>query len=115
MLSSDQNVESIAQLVDALKRYVELQKEYLGLNVIEKVVRLVTALAVAVVFIILGSAVLLYASFALVYWIEPVTGLALAYFLIAMLFAVLIILLYTFRKSWIEQPLVRFLTQVLLN
>ena len=58
MLSSDKNVETIAQLVEALKSYMGLQKEYLKLNVIEKVVRLLTALTVAIVFIILGVAVL---------------------------------------------------------
>jgi hypothetical protein len=43
MLSSDKNVESIVELIGALKEHVELQKEYLELNVIEKVVKLVTA------------------------------------------------------------------------
>jgi hypothetical protein len=75
MLSSDKNVESIGQLVEALKAYVGLQKEYLELNVIEKIVRLVTALTVAIIFVILGVAVLFYLSFAVVYWLEPLTGL----------------------------------------
>jgi hypothetical protein len=66
MLSSDKNVESIVELVEALKEHVELQKEYLELNVIEKIVRLVTALTVAIVFVILGVAVLFYLSFAIV-------------------------------------------------
>ena len=60
MLSSDKNVESIVELIGALKEHVELQKEYLELNVIEKVVKLVTALTVAVIFVILGVAVLFY-------------------------------------------------------
>ena len=71
MLSSDKNVASIAELVEALKQYVGLQKEYLELNVIEKIVKLVTALTVAIVFVILGVAVLFYLTFALVYWIAP--------------------------------------------
>ena len=115
MLSSDKNVESIGQLVEALKEYVGLQKEYLELNVIEKIVKLVTALTVAIVFVILGVAVLFYLTFALVYWMAPLTGLALAFFLVALAFLVLLVLVCMFRKKWIEQPLVRFLANTLLN
>lgn len=115
MLSSDKNVESIVELVEALKEHVELQKEYLGLNVIEKIVKLVTALTVAIVFVILGVAVLFYLSFALVYWIAPLTGLALAFFLVALFFVSLLLLVCVFRSKWIEQPLVRFLANTLLN
>ena len=115
MLSSDKNVESIGQLVEALKAYVGLQKEYLELNAIEKVVRLVTALTVAIVFVILGFAVLFFLTFALVYWLAPITGLALAFLLVALLFVGLLALVCMFRKKWIEQPLVRFLANTLLN
>ena len=115
MLSSDKNVESIAQLIEALKEYVGLQKEYLELNAIEKIVRLVTALTIAVGFIILGVAVLFYLSFAVVYWLEPLTGLGLAFFIVSLFFAVLLALVYIFRKSWIERPLVRFMANTLLN
>ena len=115
MLSSDKNVESIVELVEALKDHVGLQKEYLELNVIEKVVKLVTALTVAIVFVILGVAVLFYLSFALVYWMAPLTGLAMAFFLVALFFVTLLVLLCVFRKKWIEQPLVRFLANTLLN
>ena len=99
MLSSDKNVESIVELIEALKEHVELQKEYLELNVIEKVVKLVTALT----------------AYAVVYWIAPLTGLALAYFLVAFFFAALLVLVCVFRKQWIERPLVRFLANTLLN
>jgi hypothetical protein len=115
MLSSDKNVESIVELIDALKEHVELQKEYLELNVIEKVVKLVTALTIAVIFVILGVAVLFYLTYAIVHWIAPLTGLALAYFLVALFFAALLVLLCVFRKQWIERPLVRFLANTLLN
>ena len=115
MLSSDKNVESIAQLVEVLKNYVEHQKEYLKLDVIEKAVCLVTALTVAIVFIILGVAVLFYFSFAIVYWLEPLTGLGFGFFLVGLVFLALLILVYFYRKPWIERPLVRFLANTLLQ
>ena len=115
MFSSDKNVESIAQLVESVKSYVGLQGEYLKLDVIQKVVRLVTALTLAIVLLLLGIAFLFYLSFACVYWLEPLTGTALAFFLVALVFLMLLILVFFNRKPWIERPLVRFLADVLLN
>ena len=115
MFSSDKNVESIAQLIEALKDYMGLQKEYLKLNVIEKVVRLVTALTLTIVLVILGVAVLFYFSFAIVFWLSPLIGTAWAFFLMALAFLALLILVFMFRKPWIERPLVRFLANTLLN
>lgn len=115
MFSSDKNVESIAQLIEALKDYMGLQKEYLKLDVIEKVVRLMTALTLTIVLVVLGVAVLFYLSFAVVYWLSPLTGTALAFFLMALAFLALLILVFMFRKPWIERPLVRFLANTLLN
>ena len=50
MFSNDKNVETIAQLVEVLKHYIGLQSEYMKLDVIEKVVRLLTVITIMVVF-----------------------------------------------------------------
>lgn len=115
MWSNDKNVESIARLIEVAKDYVGLQKEHLKLNVIDKLVRLVTALTLAIVFIILGVGVLFYLSFAAVYWMAPAIGLAWAFLIVALLFFLLLLLVVVFRKPWIERPLVRFLAQLLLS
>jgi hypothetical protein len=115
MLSSDKNVENIGQLAQLLKKYVELQKEYLKLDVIDKIVRLITALTLTIVLLLLGVAVLFYLSFACVYWLEPITGTALAFFIIAIFFLTLLLIVFLNRKTWIQRPLVRFLADVLLN
>jgi cell division protein FtsW (lipid II flippase) len=115
MLSSDKNVETIAQLVEALKDYLSNQSEYIKLDMIDKFVRMVTALALTVVMLLLGVAVLFYLSFAFVYWLEPLTGIALAFCIVSAGFLLLLILIYLFRKPWIERPLVRFLANTLLS
>ncbi len=115
MFSSDKNVESIAQLIEVLKDYIGLQKEYLKLDVIDKIVRLVTALALAIVLVFLGIAVLFYLSFAIVYWLTPLIGTGWAFFLMALAFLVLLFLVFIYRKPWIERPLVRFLAGILLE
>jgi hypothetical protein len=57
MLSSDKNVENIGQLAELLKHYLGLQTEYVKLDVIDKVVRLLTAAALAILFFLLIIAV----------------------------------------------------------
>lgn len=115
MLSSDKNVETIAQLIEALKNYVGLQKEYLKFDVTDKVVRLVTALALGIIVFVLVVAVLFYLSFAAVYWMEPFMGTAAAFAVVALFFLALLALVVTFRKPWIERPLVRFMVSILMS
>ena len=62
MLSSDKNVETITQLIEMVKHNIELRKEYTKLDVVEKVVRLLTMFALAILLVILISAVLLFVS-----------------------------------------------------
>ncbi|MBP1541553.1 MAG: phage holin family protein [Prevotella sp.] len=113
MLSSDKNVESIAQLIEALKDYVGLQKEHLRLSAIEKVVHLVTASTLLLVIILLGVAILFYCSFAFVYVIAPTMGMAKAFLIVAAFFLLLLLLVVINRKRWIERPLVGFLVKIL--
>ena len=115
MLSSDKNVESVAQLIEVLKDYIGLQKEYLKFDVIDKMVRMLTALTISIILFVLTIAILIYLSFAAVYWMAPVTGIAGAYAIVSAFFLLLIVLIVIFRRILIERPLIRFLTKVLLN
>ena len=49
MFSNDNNIETIAQLVEQAKKYVALKGEYLRLTAVEKTVRLLTAVAMTLV------------------------------------------------------------------
>ena len=115
MLSSDKNVETIAQLVEVLKHYFGLQKEYIKLDVIDKVVRLLTAAALAVVFFLLIIAVMLFLSMAFAYWLGSLTGMPTAFLLVAVLHVLILLLVFAYRKPWIEKPLVHFLAGILLS
>ncbi|MBQ8158082.1 MAG: phage holin family protein [Prevotella sp.] len=115
MLSSDKNVETIAQLIEVLKNYWGLHTEYLKLTVIDKVVRLLTAVAVAIVFVIILVAVLLFFWLSVGFWLANYIGTAAAFFSVMGAHLLLIIVFYLFRKSWIERPLVRFLADLLMS
>lgn len=115
MLSSDKNVENIAQLLELLKHYFGLQTEYVKLDVIDKVVRLLTAAALSILFFLLIIAVMMFFSFALAYWMSQYIGLAPAFVVIGALHLLLLILFFLFHHKWIERPLVHFLANLLMS
>ena len=115
MLSNDKNIETIAQLVEAVKSYVELEKVFVKLDVIDKTVRLLTAASLFVVAFLFFLAIMLYVSFAAIYWMAPQTGLVEAFAIMAGIYTLLLILIFIFRKGLIERPLVRCFANILLN
>ena len=115
MLSSDKNVETIAQLIEVLKHYIGLQAEYVKLDVVDKVVRLLTAAALSIVLFLIFIGVLLFFFFGLAHWLSAYVGLTAAFFIVAAIHLLLLIIIFAFRKSLIEKPLVRFLANLLLG
>ncbi len=115
MLSSDKNVENIGQLAELLKHYLGLQTEYVKLDVIDKVVRLLTAAALAILFFLLIIAVMLFLSFAVAYWLGQHIGMAPAFCVISGFHLLLLFVFFVYHEKWIERPLVRFLANLLLS
>lgn len=62
MFSTDKNIETIAELIEAVKNYIGLQTKYAKLDVIEKIVRLLTALTMLAVLLLLLFIGLIYLS-----------------------------------------------------
>ena len=115
MFSTDKNIETIADLIEVIKKYIGLQTNYLKLDVIDKIVRLLTALIMTAVLSILLFLGIIYMSFAAAYALEPVVGTALAFAIIALAYFFVLVLCVIFRKSWIERPLVKFLASMLMQ
>lgn len=115
MFSTDKNIETIAQLVEVTRHYIGLQTKYLKLDVIDKIVRLLTALVMVAVLSLLLFIGLIYLSFAAAYALEPVMGTAAAFACIGGAYFVVFFLCIAFRKQWIERPLVRFLASLLMQ
>ena len=115
MLSSDKNVETIAKLAEIVKHYLGLQKEYLKLDVIDKLVRLLTAMTLAVVFFLILIAVVMYCSCALAYWMGEYIGNVAAFFIVGFIHFLLLLLVIFLRKPLIQKPLIRFLANLLMS
>lgn len=115
MFASDKNVETIGQLVEVLKHYIGLQTEFVKLDVVDKVVRLLTALTITVVLVGLLVIALIYLSFALAFGIGAYLGNVWGFSIVAGIYLFILIVFVVFRHQWIERPLVRFLASILMQ
>ncbi len=115
MLSSDKNVETLTQLIEMLKHNIGLRTEYAKIDVTARVVRLLGAATLAVLLFVIVLAVLLFVSLAVVTWLAESWGFVKAYTAAAAFYLVVLLLVYSCRKSWIERPLTRFLSNILLG
>lgn len=115
MLSSNKNIQSITQLIENFKEYLSLEKECLKFDITDKLVRIVTSLIVFVSIFVLSIGVLLYMSFACVFWLAQYVGWFLSFSIMAGVFLFAIILVLCNRKKWIERPLTRFFAGIILK
>ena len=115
MLSSDKNVETISQLIEMVKHNLELRKEYAKLDMVDKVVRLLSAATLAFILIVIIAAILLFLSACVASWLSAHIGLPMALLAVAGFYFLLLIMVYIGRKAWIERPLVKYLSRLLLN
>jgi putative effector of murein hydrolase LrgA (UPF0299 family) len=115
MFSNDENIETIGQLIEVVKHYVGLQSQYVKLNIVEKVVRILTVTAVTLLLSLILLLLLIYLSFALAYALESYMGLPLAFCCVGGTYLIVLIVCLIFRKRWIERPLVKFFAHLLLE
>ena len=112
MLSSDKNVETISQLAESMKHYIGLQSEYVKLDTVEKLVRL---LAVVLVCMFILLFIMFCLSVALAHALTPCVGVVGSFCIVAGIYLFLLIIFLLNRRRWVEKPLVRFLAGILLE
>lgn len=115
MFSNDDNIETIAQLVEVVKHYIGLQTEYIKLDVIEKIVHLLTVLTITAVLFLLLAISLIYLSFAAAFALSGVMGMAPAFCLVSGVYFLILTIFIIYRKRFIEKPLIHFLASLLMS
>ena len=102
MFANDKNIDNLQQLLAELKKYAELQKDYVKLHLVEKLTILISTLILVFILLILGIIALFYLSFTLAYVLEPhVGGLMASYGIITgcIILLILLIVLIAQRKA----------------
>lgn len=115
MFSNDRNIETIGKFIEVFRHYIKLQNEYLRLGVVEKLVRLITAMFLFFVLLLFVLVVCIYLSFAAACAMAPVTGYPLAFCAIAGFYVLAFVLIWIFRHRLIERPLIRVLASILID
>lgn len=115
MFSSDKNIETIGQLVKLIKHGIGLQGEYLKLDIMEKTVRIITALLLFAILTLIVIAILIFLSLSAALAMGPILGYPAAFGIIAAVYIIIFISFLIFRKSWIERPLIKFITSLLME
>lgn len=108
--------DNFKQLYGEVKKYIELQGEYVKVEIVEKMTILLSTLLIIGLVLVLVMAVLFYLCFSLAYTLETFFGsLAMSFSVISGIYILLIVLLLVFRKSLVINPLVRFLSNLFLH
>lgn len=116
MLFDDPNIDSVKQLIAETKSYLELQKEYVRLELTEKLTVLLSTLILVLLMVILGMVALFYFSFTFAYILAPrVGGLMVSFGIITLFLLITMAVIYLMRKQIIINPTLRFLAKVFLQ
>ena len=116
MFSTDKTIDNLQTLFTEVKHYVDLQKDYVKLDITHKLTILLSTLILILVLVVLGMIALFYLSFTLAYVLEPlVGGLTTSYAIITGGILLLGARIYGCRQRLIIQPLTNFLANLLLN
>ncbi len=116
MPNNQEPADSFQQLYADVKKYVELQTEYVKVEFVEKLTIILSVLLIIGLVIILLIGALFYLFFSLAYTLQPLLGsLAAGFAVISGLYVVLIGLFMLFRKQIVINPLVKFLSNLFLK
>lgn len=116
MFSSDRNVDNIGKLIVELKHYVSLKTESLQIDFVSKFSRLLTVLVVsAVLFMLLGLAVMFISMMVASALSKVVCSEALAYGIVVAFYVLIGSIFFIKRHTWIEAPITNFLVHLFLE
>mgnify|MGYP000517959744 CR=1 FL=1 len=71
MFANENSINNLESLVKEIKKYIELQGQYIKLDIVEKLTVLLSTLILILILIVLGMMALFYFSFMLVYASNP--------------------------------------------
>ena len=106
----------LTRLLTSLRSYLGLQREYVMLELTEKLTRLLTVLILGAVLFVIGIIAVVFLGFALVELLRVVIGCGWAACLIVTaVFVLLALLVYVKRRAWLLEPLAGAFTSIMLK
>ena len=103
-------------LIQEVKQYLSLQKEYVLMDTADKLIVILSSVAIAVVCFVLVAMALFFLTFALAHWIGAVTdNVPLGFLCIALFHLAILVLFFRNRNKWIIQPLARAIVRLFVS
>ncbi|MCP9612134.1 phage holin family protein [Coprobacter tertius] len=116
MSEPETSKNQLHQLIEEVKTYLFLQRDMLKIEGVEKLTILISSFLLLTLLIVLGTGALFYLLFALAYVLAPyVGGIAMSFTIIGCIFLLILAIVFSFRKSLIINPIVRFLADLFLK
>lgn len=110
------DVNSYKELWGECKKYITLQIDYLKLTTVEKLTVLLSAMTFVGIIIVLSACVLFFLSAAFVSWLDTVINCTwLANVIVGAIILILMIIVLSFKKRLIINPVTKFVTKLFLN
>ena len=115
-MESNRISDNISSMTENVRDYVNLRIDYVKLILTEKIAKLASFFLVSVIFFILAMFLILFISFAFVFWFGEEIGPMYTGALIVVAFYFLIgLLIYGFRQKIFINPLVKHLAKILME
>lgn len=115
-MESNRISDNVSSLTENVKEYVNLRVDYIKLVLTEKIAKLASFFLISVIFFILGMFLLLFISFAFVFWYGEEIGPTFVGALIIVAFYILMgLLIYGMRHKLFINPMVKQLAKILME
>lgn len=110
-----ENTNQFRQLYEEGKEYLKLRFEYGKLTVTEKLVMIISSLALGLICVFLGVVALFFLSLSIVDWMALSIGHGWATLILCGIYLLLILVLVLLRKPLFVNPISRLITRIILK
>lgn len=115
-IANEQTTSQFTHLIEQVRDYLTHQKDLLSLNTVQVLTRLFSMLLLWTVLLLVGSLVILFASFALAYWLGNLLGNnVLGFVIIAGVLLLSACIFYLNRRTWVFTPIMGFMVSLLAS
>ena len=115
-IANEQTTSQFTHLFEQVRDYLTHQKDLLSLNTVQVLTRLFSMLLMWTVLLLVGSLVILFASFALAYWLGNLLGNnVLGFVIIAGVLLLSACIFYLNRRTWVFTPIMGFMVSLLAS
>lgn len=113
-MQKEEYTTGVARVLEEIKKYFSLQKDYARLVLVEKLALLLSAMVLFLIIMLLSLIGGFYLLVAVQAWLEPVFGRALSSMMLVGVVLICILFVYFLRERLINKPVLRFVAKLLL-